>query len=561
MNKPWLRHYEPQVPPALEYPKVPLSSFLEQTAARFPDHIAAHYFNAKMTYKNLNLMAGHFAASLASLGFSAGDRVALMMPNCPQMLAAYYGVLKARGVVVQINPLLAPPEVDFIIRDSGARIMVCLPRYEASFVPLLKEGILRHVVLTDVGDYASPIYRLLIKLESRLHHVPEGPKPGKGGLHKLSDLLATGASGAYTPPPAGAGDLAMIQYTGGTTGTPKGVMLTHANLVANTLQCRSLLYDVKSGPGGDIFLGVTPFFHVYGMTVVMNLAVYAGCTLVLLPRFIVNMVAEAVKKYKCTIFPGVELMYNTLNNSPKSAKGYLSSIRACISGAGPLYRAVQEKFESLTGGRVVEGYGLSEASPVTHCNPIFGERRIGTIGLPVPDTEAKIVDAAGGKKDMRPGEPGELIVRGPQVMQGYWNRPEDTKKALRGGWLYTGDLAVMDNDGYFRIMERKSDMIKSRGENVYPRNIEEALKKHPDVADAVVVGLPDEATGEKIKAYITVHKGSVVTVENLLEFCKRSLAKFEVPQEFEFRESLPKNLIGKILRRKLREEEKAKGAK
>jgi len=560
MKKPWLKYYEKGVPASLKYPDQPLNWFLEESAKKHPDHAAIYYFDEKITFKELNTMAGCVSRALPDLGLEPGDRVAIMLPNCPQIVAAYYGVLKARGIVVQVNPLLSPPEAGYIIGDSGAKIMITLPRYENVYAPLLEQGTICTVVLTDVGDYASPMYKMLIALDSFIHRVHKGKSKGPG-IVQFDDILAAAPDAAKTkhkgPSPE---DTALIQYTGGTTGNPKGVILTHANLVANTLQCRAWFNEMKTGPGGDVIMGVTPFFHVYGMTVVMNLGIYTGCTMVLLPRFIVDNVVETIKKYKCTIFPGVELMYNALNHSKKSARGYLTSIRACISGAGPLYQAVQEKFESLTGGRVVEGYGLTEASPVTHCNPVFGERKIGSIGVPVSDTEAKIVDHVHGEKELKTGEHGELIVRGPQVMKGYWNKPEDTSKALRKGWLYTGDLAVMDQDGYFRILERKKDMIKTRGENVYPRNIEEVLRKHPAVADAVVVGLPDDALGEKIKAYIIPCKGNRINIEELDAYCRKFLAKFEIPQEFEFRKSLPKNLIGKVLRRKLREEE-AKRAK
>jgi long-chain acyl-CoA synthetase len=559
MDKPWLKHYEPQVPVSIEYPDTPVYKFLEDSAEKYPDHTATIYFGRKTTFSQLNSLADLFAETLPGLCFKPGDRVAIMLPNCPQMIAAYYGVLKARGVVVQINPLLSPPEAGYIIHDSGARILICLPRYGEVYAPLLKQNVLRDVVLTDVGDFAPPAYGALIRLEAILHRTPDGPRRGPH-IYTLADMMAGKVVKACIKEEAySQKDLALIQYTGGTTGNPKGVMLTHGNLTANTLQCHAWIHDVKKGPGGDVFMGVTPFFHVYGMTATMNLAIYCACTLVLLPRFMTDMVADAIKKYRCTVFTGVELMYNHLNNSPKSAKGYLRTIRACISGAGPLYRSVQEKFEALTGGRVVEGYGLTEASPVTHCNPLFGDRRIGTIGLPMPDTEALIVDAAG--KELPHGTPGEIAVRGPQVMKGYWNREKETAEVLRDGWLYTGDIATMDDDGYFRMMERKKDMIKSRGENVYPRNIEEALRKHLGVAEAVVIGIPDVELGERIKAFIVPAPGAKLNRDELRAFCKKYLAAFEVPGEFEFRDSVPKNLIGKTLRRVLREEEEKKALK
>jgi long-chain acyl-CoA synthetase len=535
-----------------------LQRFLEDAAGRHPEHAATFFFNGRLTFGKLNALANRFASSLPGLGFRKGDRVALMLPNCPQMLIAYYGVLKAGGVVVQINPLHPAQEVAYQCEDSGAKVLVTIPRFEPIAGPLLEDGALRSLVLTGVQEYAAFPYNLLMPLAARFHREPRGPMDGPGRV-RFQAMLERGEEEA----PANSADpkgLALIQYTGGTTGLSKGAMLTHANLVANVLQCRAWIKDLKEGPGGDVFLSVIPFFHVYGMTVCMNLAMHCACTLVLLPRFEVGRVLAAARKYRCTVFPGVGLMYNALNQSPQASGGALSSIRACISGAGPLYREVQEKFEALTGGRVVEGYGLTEASPVTHCNPLFGRRKVGFIGLPFPDTQAKVMDEATGRREMPLGKVGELVLRGPQVMKGYWNRPAETRKALRGGWLYTGDLASMDKEGYFRIAERKKDMIKTRGENVYPRHIEEALLKCPGVKDVVVVGLPDKALGERIKAYVVA--GMVKPdIEDLRSYCRKHLGKVEVPQDFEFRESLPKNMIGKVLRRMLREEEEKKAAK
>ena len=557
---PWFKHYEPQVMRHIGDFQRPVSALLESSAERFPGHVVTRYFGGKITFRQMDHMANRFAGALSGSGFKPGDRVALMLPNCPQMVASYYGTLKARGVVVQINPLLSAPEVAFQLCDSGARILVALPRFENIFGSLLKDGRLEQVILAGVGDYAGFPYKYLIPLAGKFHHEKLGPQNGAGRI-QFRDFVAKGTEARPIPAPL-ARDLALIQYTSGTTGKSKGAMLTHSNIVANALQCHAWLHDIKPGPGGDSFLAVIPFFHVYGMTVCMNLAIEAGCTLVLLPRFNVDSVLSAIRRYRCTIFPGVEIMYNALNHSPKSAKGYLKSIRSCLSGAGPLYREVQEKFEALSGGKVSEGYGLTEASPVTHCNPLFGERRTGSIGLPFPDTEAKVVDHSRGECELPAGEAGELLIRGPQVMQGYWNRPEETAKTLRNGWLHTGDIARMDKDGFFYIVDRKKDMIKTRGENVFPRSLEEVLMRHKGVADVVVVGIPDEGLGEKIKAYIV--PGEVKpSPEELVEYCRKYLAKFEIPQEFEFRDSLPKNIIGKTLRRILRDEElsRLKGGK
>ncbi|MEK6656500.1 MAG: long-chain fatty acid--CoA ligase, partial [Nitrospirota bacterium] len=353
-------------------------------------------------------------------------------------------------------------------------------------------------------------------------------------------------------------DTALLQYTGGTTGIPKGVILTHRNLVANVMQCRNWMPSLKDG--NEIFLSVTPFFHVFGMTAIMNLGIYIGAALVLLPRFKTEDVLKAVAKHKATIFIGVEAMYVAINNFPKIHKYDLSSIKICISGAGTLHVEVQNKFESLTGGKLVEGYGLSEASPVTHCNPIYGKRVKGSVGLPFPDVDIKIMDVETSKKILGVNEIGELAIKGPQVMKGYWNKPDETANTIRDGWLYTGDVARMDENGFFYIEERKKDMIKTVGENVYPKEVEEVIFKHHKVQDVVVVGIPEEFKGEMIKAYIVLKNGETSSDEEIIEHCKKNLAKFKVPKEIEFRKELPKTMIGKVLRRVLKDEEMKKKA-
>ncbi|RLC69430.1 MAG: long-chain fatty acid--CoA ligase, partial [Chloroflexi bacterium] len=346
---------------------------------------------------------------------------------------------------------------------------------------------------------------------------------------------------------------------GGTTGVPKGAMLTHKNMLANAIQVRHWLVDAKEG--GEVMLSVLPFFHVYGMTVCMNMAIYIGSAMVLLPQFKVKEVLEAINKYKPTLFPGVATMYVAINTYPEVSKYDISSIRACIAGAMPLPYEVWTKFEEITGGKLVEGYGLTEASPVTHCNPIYGLRKP-CIGLPFPDTEAKIVDLETGEKELPIGEIGELAVRGPQVMKGYWNMPEETKMVLKpDGWLLTGDIAKMDEDGYFYIVDRKKDMILSGGYNIYPREIEEVLYAHPKVKEVAAVGVPDEYKGEVPKVFIVLKEGETATEEEIIAYCKENLAKYKIPKYVEFRKELPKTMVGKILRRVLAEEEKKKMAK
>jgi long-chain acyl-CoA synthetase len=357
--------------------------------------------------------------------------------------------------------------------------------------------------------------------------------------------------------PVAPGDTALLQYTGGTTGVPKGAVLTHRNLVVNAVQCRAWL-SVRN-EGDERVLAAIPFFHVYGMTTAMNLGVLIGAELILIPKFHTKEVLELIHARRPTIFPGIQAMYLAIENHPEIRKYDLTSIKAAICGAGPLMREVQERFERLTKARIVEGYGLSEASPVTHANPILGKRKVGSIGLPWPDVEARIVDIKTGMQTLPVGEAGELVVRGPQVMKGYWNKPEETAQALRNGWLHTGDIAKMDEEGYFSIVDRIKDMIKTVGENVYPREVEEVLYAHPKVKEAVVVGVPhEEFLGEKIKAYIVLKPGVTATAEEIIKYCSEQLSKFKVPKEIEFRSQLPKTLVGKVLRRVLRDEEMKK---
>ncbi len=351
-------------------------------------------------------------------------------------------------------------------------------------------------------------------------------------------------------------DTAILQYTGGTTGVSKGVILTQRNLVANAYQCKLWFPGIPDGSA--VFLIAVPIFHCYGLTAGMNFALFKASPMVLLPKFDVTQVLEAIQKYKVAVFPGVQAMYNAINQHPRTSHYDLRSIVACLSGAGPLHLEVQKKFEELTGGRVSEGYGLTEASPVTHCNPIFGKRKIGCIGVPFPGTDCKIVDLETGKKTLGAGEVGEIIVKGPQVMQGYWNHPEETAKVLKDGWLYTGDIGTMDADGFFSVVDRKKDMVKVGGESVFPREVEEVLFQHPKVLDCVVAGVPDAAMVHKVKAYIVLKPGQSADPQDIIDFCKGQMAKYKVPKDVEFRESLPKNMIGKMLRRLLVEEEKEK---
>lgn len=551
MTPRWVTSYEEGIPQTLTYPAGPLHDLLSASASRFSSHTALVFYGRRYTYLDVERATNRFANALSRLGVRKGDRVAVMLPNTPQAVIAYYGALKIGAVVVQVNPLYVEREIEQQVRDAEARVLVALDLFYPRIDPIRISSGLETVIVTSVKDalprHLALLYPIKAWREGTRVAIPKTPR-----VYRFEAILAD--SGDEAPrTEVGPEDLALLQYTGGTTGVPKGVMLTHRNLVANTMQCRAWMPSLRDGQ--EVFLGVIPFFHVYGMTACMNLAIATGGSIVLLPRFVTKDVLRAIVKFRATLFMGVQAMYVAINNCPDVGRYDLSSIRICISGAGPLHAEVQERFEALTGGKVVEGFGLSEASPVTHVTPIFGKRKKGTIGLPLPDTDAKVVDVESGTRELPVGEAGELIVRGPQVMRGYWRRPEESAAAVHDGWLHTGDIATVDDEGYFAIVDRKKDMIKTKGENVYPREVEEVLYRHPKVKDAVVVGIPEEFMGEMIKAYVVLKDGASATENEIIEFCGRELARFKVPKAVEFRRELPRTMVGKVLRRVLLEEE------
>ena len=551
MERPWLKHYEAGVPANLSYPDIPLHQVLTESARRYANRPALEFYGRCLTYRELDELAGRFAAALIQLGVQKGDRVAIMLPNVPQVLIAYFGVLKTGACVVQTNPLYVGREIAHQLGDSGAETIVTLDQFYPRIQEAMSQTRLKRVILTNVGDYLPWLKRLLYPLKARrqgqwikVERVPP--------IYDFRALLKAAGSWSVTAD-VSPHDLALLQYTGGTTGVPKGAMLTHRNLVVNAVQCRYWLSGLQEGR--EVFLGVLPFFHVYGMSTSQNLAILLGAKIVLLPRFQADEVLKAIVAHRVTAFPGIPTMYLALNNHPKVGQYDLRSVRFCISGAGPLFAEVQDRFEKLTGSCLVEGYGLTEASPVTHCNPIVGQRRSRSIGLPVSDTDARLVDLETGAPLSEPGTVGELQIKGPQVMRGYWNKEADTAAIFQDGWLCTGDLASMDGEGFYYIQDRKKDMIKSGGMNVYPREVDECLCEHPKVKDACVIGIPEELRGEKIKAFVVLKDGERATPAELLEHCRKRLAKFKVPKQIEFRSELPKTLIGKVLRRLLLEEE------
>jgi len=562
MDRPWQQHWPTGVPKSIEYPRIPLHQLLRDAAKKFRSVTATKFYGRSMTYGELDDAADRFAAGLRKMGVKKGDRVGILLPNTPGYVIAFFGVLRAGGIVVQTNPLYKPRELEDLYADAGATVVVCLDIFLPNLLKAKPKTPIEHVVVADVADWLpwllSKLYPIKKKkdLKKEGHwplNVPQGP-----WVHTFAELLESPPKADGEPLVDPANDVAVLQYTGGTTGTPKGAMLTHHNLVANVYQGCAWIPDAK--PGQERMMAALPMFHVFGLTVAMLVSVRLGATMILHPnpREIKNIL-KLVNKQRPTLFPGVPTMYVGMLNHPRLAKTNMRSIKACLSGAAPLPLEVRRNFERVTGGKLVEGYGLTEASPITHANPLTAEGLVKEgIGVPLPDTDAKLVDVETGSREVPAGESGELAVRGPQVMKGYWGKPEETANVLRGDWLHTGDVATMDADGYFTIVERKKDMIIASGYNVYPREVEEVLFEHPAVAEAAVVGLPDVYRGETVMAFVVLKAGATARAEEIIAFCKERVAAFKVPKRVEFRKELPKSLVGKVLRRALREEELAK---
>ncbi|WP_027409535.1 AMP-binding protein [Anoxybacteroides tepidamans] len=556
MEKRWLAHYPPQIPHHLDYPPKLLSDYLKETAEEFGQKVAIDFLGKRLTFADVYTQALKMANCLIELGLQKGDRVSIMLPNCPQAVISYYGVLLAGGIVVQTNPLYMERELEYQLNDSGASIIITLDMFYSKVMKVKATTPLKHIIVTSIQDYLPFLKKLLYPLVQKKHNQPLVRIEQQNGQHLWKNIIASAKSDEVKAKVDPIEDVALLQYTGGTTGFPKAAMLTHHNLIANTLMCAHWMYRCKKGE--EAILGVLPFFHVYGMTTIMNLSVMQAYKMILLPKFDIEAVLKTIERKKPTLFPGAPTMYIALLNHPNLSKYDLSSIKACISGSAPLPVEVQEKFETLTGGKLIEGYGLTEASPVTHANFLWdGERLRGSIGVPWPDTEAKIISLETGE-EAAINEIGELVVRGPQVMKGYWNQPFETESVLRDGWLYTGDMAYMDEKGYFFIVDRKKDMIIASGYNIYPREVEEVLYEHPKVQEAVIIGVPDEYRGETVKAFVVLKDGVQCTEEELDQFMRSRLAAYKVPRIYEFRKELPKTAVGKILRRVLVEEENKK---
>lgn len=541
--RPWEAHFDYWVRPHLNYPRRPLTDILRIAASDVPDAPATSFLGAKLTFAEIKHRADRFATALARFGIVKGDRVGIMLPNCPQYLIAVFGILRVGGIVVNVNPLYTPREIAVVAHDSAMRMLIVLDLLVPAALAARAQTAIEKIIVTSAGEYS----------------IAASECPSIEGTERLCDVLASvdvpNLPHVSIDPE---NDVAVLQYTGGTTGTPKGAMLTHYNIFANVVQ-GTTLHIPALRRGEDRYLLVIPFFHIYGFTCGLMSAAWLGGMQILIPKYDVEAVLTAVRDHRPTYFPAVPTIYISLLNHPKAREYGLDRVRTFNSGSAPLPLEVLAQFESLTGGMLSEGYGLSEASPVTHTSPSLSVRKPGSIGIPLPDTDMKIVDLETGLEEIPIGEPGELCIAGPQVMKGYWNRPEETAEALRKDadgrvWLYTGDVATMDADGFTTIVQRKKDMIIVSGFNVYPTEIEQVLFAHPAVMEAAVIGVPDSYRGEAVKAFVVLKPGANVTVDDLRQHCTANLAEFKRPSSIDVRESLPKTAVGKVLRRVLREE-------
>jgi long-chain acyl-CoA synthetase len=543
----------------MTYPTSTLPQILEQAAANAPESTALIYFGSRISYRQLLDHVNRFAAGLQRLGVQKGDRVALMMPNCPQFVIAYFGVLRAGAIVTATSSMYTPREAGHQWHDAGVKVVIADRRlYPVVQATIPQVPSIQHVVLTGIREYFPNHLRDLNSFlepsatasRSSVHGTAKKLRAHakSPALQVWQDVLAI----SRTPSPDGPtqSDIACLQYTGGTTGTSKGAMLTHANLVINA--CQASRWLEARTDGTEVLVAALPLFHIFAMTCVMISAVEIGACVVMLPRFELRAALNVIRKYHPTIFHGVPTMYVGFNSVPGVRRYGFNSLRMCMSGGAALPVEVRQKFEAITGGKLVEGYGLTETSPVTHINPPTGSPKTGSMGLPIADTEVRIVDLETGTREMPVGEIGEIAIRGPQVMQGYWHQPEETALVLRDGWLYTGDIAKKDEDGYFYIVDRKKDMIIAGGYNIYPREVEEVLFECPKIKEAAVIGVADPYRGETVKAFVVLKEGVTATAEEIIAFCRERLAAYKAPRNVVFRDSLPKSGVGKYLRRELR---------
>ncbi len=555
LYRPWFAHYEDFVPRTVEIWDKPLYSMLDVAAEAYPNRNALIFQNTRITYKALRERAELFAGALRRMGVEPGQRVAVMLPNLPQTVIAFWGVIKAGAVVVMTNPLYMEKELLENMQDSGAEHMILLDLLWPRVAALRDRLPLRNFIVTNVGDALSFPLNWLYRFKQARQSGESIPYDNKNVFEWKT--FCKGAQRHTEPIADPAHDPVMLQYTGGTTGQPKGVILTHANLGTN---CRQVLDIINvTAETHHTFISLLPFFHVYGLTTGLIIPMALATTSLPLPRYVPQDVLRVITRHKATIFPGAPSVYISLLQQKDLARYDLKSIKICVSGSAPLPREIFRRFQEVTGAAILEGYGLTEASPITHINPLGRQgQKENSIGMPLPGTDARIVDMEGGSLTLPPGKMGELVIQGPQVMEGYWRRPDETASALRNGWLYTGDLATMDEDGYFYIVDRKKDMVLVGGYNVYPREVDEVLLEHPKIVEAVTVGVSDDVRGEVLKAYVVPCPGESLGKADIVAWCRSKLAAYKVPRLVEFREELPKTIVGKVLRRVLREEEERK---
>ena len=556
-DKPWLDQYDAGVPATVDVPNHSLQYFLEESAKNYPANPAIIFKGKTINYQQLNELADAVAAALYANGFKKGDRAVLYMPNTPQFVIAFYGILKAGGIVIATNPLYSERELEHQLADCGAETVFVLSRYYNQLKNVQTKGHtkVKRIIVANIKEYLPTHLGILYGL---LKEKKEGDKVDiASGDIKFQEFLAVGKH-APTPNITVTGDdIALLQYTGGTTGLAKGAVGLHRNLVANTMAIQTWI-DWEYGTEG--ILGAIPFFHVFGLVIALVFSASLAGRLIIIPNPRDQKdLLESINKYKPGIFPGVPALYNAINNNPDVAAGKydIRSIRACISGSAPLMLETKRRFEELTGGKLVEGFGMTESFVATHCNPLNGVSKEGSIGVPLPDVECRIVDVNDGDKELPVGEEGEMLVKGPTIMQGYWQMPTESANSLRDGWLYTGDIAKMDEDGYFYITDRKKDMIIAGGYNIYPREVEEVLMTHPSVLEVSVAGVVDSYRGETVKAWVVKKDGNETTEEELINWSKDKLAKYKYPRIIEFRKELPKTTVGKVLKRELVKEHNA----
>jgi long-chain acyl-CoA synthetase len=553
-RRPWLNHYEKGVPHEIPLMIALLPDILEMSARHFPDNSALNFEGYRVSYRKLNSMVDRFSAHLYSLGVRKGDAVAILLPNLISCVVCYYAIIKIGAIAVMNNPLYSDRELEHQFNDSGAKILITLDLLANRMIGLRPKTQIKQIIYATAGDFLPPVKKVLFRLFGKKKRL-------SASVNKADDLYCFNKLIKEPAPPApetilSSDDVAMYQYTGGTTGVSKGVMLTHGNLGNHVQQLKAWLPQFKEGE--EVMLGALPFFHVFGLTVCMNFSILMGWENLIVAKPQAENLIKTITKYRPTFAPMVPTMFINILKHPDIEKADMTSIMACFSGSAPMPVEVIKEFEAKTGAAILEGYGLTESSPIVCVNPFSGTRKAGSIGLPFPSTRCRIVNINDGKSDTPQGDCGELIIRGPQVMKGYYKNINETEDVLKDGWLYTGDIARMDEDGYFYIVDRIKELIISGGYNVYPRDIEDVIYTHPDIQEAAVIGIPHPSRGEAVKVFAVLKEGRSLTQKALIDFCAKRLAKYKLPVKVEFRQSLPKSSLGKILKKILKEEEMKK---